>query len=197
MNRARFAVLALALAAAAAAALADPAQAFAPTINWWTVDGGGNGYAKAGTYNLAGTSGQPDAGLLTGSPYTINGGFWAKGALVITAVEVPGSSTDPSDANDSSGAPKVARILPAAPNPTGSTVRFSFELPNMRNVEIRVYSVTGALVRTLVRRTHPAGRHAITWDGRDSGGALVGQGLYVVQVRLGSLERSQKLLIVR
>jgi hypothetical protein len=194
MNRARF-ISALAMVGVTAAASAVPAHAFAPSVNWWTVDGGGNGYAKAGTYNLAGTSGQPDAGRLTGSPYTINGGFWGKGALVITAVEVPDPSTAAEDG--ATGAPKVARVLPAKPNPTGSTVRFSFELPNARNVEIRVYSVTGALVRTLARRTYPEGRHAITWDGRDSGGALVGQGLYIVQVRLGSLERSQKLLIVR
>ena len=179
------------LSVALAAASARPADAFAPTINWWTVDGGGNGYSKAGTYNLAATSGQPDAGDLAGSPDPIRGGFWARGALVITAVEpdptVPGSA----------GLPRVARILPATPNPTGSNARLSFELPSERDVVIRVYSVAGALVRTLTRGKYPAGNHEIIWDGRDAGGNFVGQGLYFVRVRLGSLERSQKLLIVR
>ena len=179
---------------AGCAFLARPAQAFAPTVKWWTVDGGGNGYSKGGTYNLAGTSGQPDAGDLPGSPYAIRGGFWGKGALVLTAVETP----DPIDPSDpAAGAPKVARILHAAPNPTDASARFAFELPNTRLVEIRVYSVTGALVRTVARGTWPAGRHDVTWDGRDSGGRVAGQGLYIVRVRLGSLERSQKLLIVR
>lgn len=188
MKRGSYVVLAVALLAASA----RPADAFAPTVNWWTVDGGGNGYAQAGIYNLAATSGQPDAGDLAGSPYSIRGGFWARGALVITAVELP----DPTDP-PSTGVPRVARILPATPNPTGSAVRLSFELPNERAVVIRVYNVSGALVRTLARGSYPAGRHAVTWDGRGSGGTLVGQGLYVVRVRLGSLERSQKLLIVR
>jgi hypothetical protein len=180
------------LVVALAAASACPAAAFAPAINWWTVDGGGNGYAKAGTYNLAATSGQPDAGDLASSPYSIRGGFWARGALVITAVEMPDPAAPPS-----AGLPRVARILPATPNPTGSAVRLSFDLPNERAVEIRVYNVAGALVRTLARGSYPAGSHAVTWDGRDSGGNVVGQGLYLARVRLGSLERSQKLLIVR
>lgn len=192
MNRGSCVVSAVLLAVA----VACPAHAFAPTINWWTLDGGGNGngYAKAGTYNLAGTSGQPDAGDLAGSPYSIRGGFWARGALVVTAVELP----DPTDPGDGApGLPKVARVLPAAPNPTGSAVRFSFELPNERAVVIRVYNVAGALVRTLARASYTAGRHDVTWDGRGSRGVLVGQGIYIVRVRLGSLERSQKLLIVR
>ena len=191
MNR-RFCVVSAALAIAMAAA--SPAQAFAPTVNWWTVDGGGNGYAKAGAYNLAGTSGQPDAGDLAGSPYSIRGGFWARGALVLTAVETP----DPTEPGEGAGGPpKVARVLPAAPNPSESGVRLSFELPNERAVLIRVYNVAGALVRTLARGGYPTGRHAVTWDGRDSRGALVGQGVYIVRVQLGPLERSQKLLIVR
>ena len=195
MNRVRRATLAAALALASAT-LHAPAQAFAPSINWWTVDGGGNGYSKAATYNLAGTSGQPDAGLLTASPFKIQGGFWGKGALIITAVETP-DPTDPTHPESDTDAPKVARVLPAAPNPTGSAVRFPFEVPNERAVVIRVYNITGALVRTLAQRAYPAGRHAVTWDGRGSGGALVAQGVYVVRVRLGSLERSQKLLILR
>lgn len=195
MNRSRRALLAASLAVVSACAGAPRAHAFAPSISWWTVDGGGCSTSKAGVYNLAGTSGQPDAGDLAGSPYSIRGGFWARGALVIVAVEAP----DPTDSGGANGeaVPKVARILPATPNPTGSLTRFPFELPNARDVEIRVYAVSGALVRTLARQAFPPGRHSITWDGRNAGGTLVGQGLYFVRVRLGSLEQSQKLLIVR
>ena len=189
-------LMAVIAGAAAAPPAAHRAEAFSPSIDWWTVDGGGNGYSNAAPYNLAGTSGQPDAGDLLGSPYAIRGGFWGRGALVITAIETP-DPTEPGDATGSQGVPKVARILPAAPNPTGSAAGFPFELPDARAVEIRIYSVTGALVRELARRTYPAGLHTVTWDGRDAAGAPVGQGLYVVRVRLGSLGRSQKLLIVR
>ena len=46
-------------------------------LSWWTVDGGGGTSSVGGSYNLSGTIGQPDAGLvLNGSGYQLTGGFW-------------------------------------------------------------------------------------------------------------------------
>ena len=45
------------------------------TLMHWTVDGGGGSSSGSG-YTIAGTAGQPDAGVLTGSSYTLTGGFW-------------------------------------------------------------------------------------------------------------------------
>ncbi len=47
------------------------------TLDWWTVDGGGTTSAAGGGYSLGGTAGQPDAGTLNGSGYTLEGGFWS------------------------------------------------------------------------------------------------------------------------
>jgi hypothetical protein len=49
-------------------------------IPWWSVDGGYS-VSRGGDYSLAGTVGQPDAGLLTGGDFTLGGGFWGGGAL--------------------------------------------------------------------------------------------------------------------
>ena len=46
------------------------------TLDWWTVDGGGTMSGAGGGYTLGGTAGQPDAGSLSGSGYTLDGGFW-------------------------------------------------------------------------------------------------------------------------
>jgi len=51
-------------------------------LSWWAVDGGG-GTASGGPYTLAGTVGQPDAGILTGGDYTLDGGFWGPGAVTV------------------------------------------------------------------------------------------------------------------
>jgi len=48
-------------------------------LTWWTVDGGGQMYSVGGGYELGGTIGQPDAGVLTGGGYTLGGGFWRGG----------------------------------------------------------------------------------------------------------------------
>lgn len=54
------------------------------TIDWYTIDGGG-GTSTGGVYSVSGTIGQPDAGTLTGGPYTLRGGFW--GALISIQVQ--------------------------------------------------------------------------------------------------------------
>jgi len=49
-------------------------------LSWWTVDTGGQTFSTGGSYSLGGTIGQPDAGLLTGDGYRLEGGFWIGGA---------------------------------------------------------------------------------------------------------------------
>jgi len=58
------------------------AQSF--SIDWYSVDGGG-GTSTGGVYSLSGTIGQPDAGVHTGGPYTLVGGFWG------IAIQTPGA----------------------------------------------------------------------------------------------------------
>ena len=67
-------VLALASALRVAGQGLDPA-AGPFDLPWWTIDGGG-GASSGGAYELAGTSGQPDAGVLSGGGYELTGGFW-------------------------------------------------------------------------------------------------------------------------
>lgn len=58
------------------AALATSLAAAQPfSIDSYTVDGGG-GSLFGTDYSLSGTIGQPDAGVLNGSSYSVSGGFW-------------------------------------------------------------------------------------------------------------------------
>jgi hypothetical protein len=72
------------IAYVAAVALCAGAAALAPEttdfdLTWNTIDGGG-GIATAGDYELAGTIGQPDTGVvMTGGDFAFTGGFWAAG----------------------------------------------------------------------------------------------------------------------
>ena len=47
------------------------------SIDWWTIDSGGEMWTTGGTYELSGTIGQPDAGaVMTGGTFELVGGFW-------------------------------------------------------------------------------------------------------------------------
>jgi hypothetical protein len=51
------------------------------SLDWWTIDGGGEMWTTGGDFELSGTIGQPDAGvLMTGGDFGLSGGFWAGAA---------------------------------------------------------------------------------------------------------------------
>ncbi len=55
-------------------------------IDWFTIDGGG-GTSTGGVYSVSGTIGQPDAGTMSGGPFTLEGGFWS----ILAAVQTSGA----------------------------------------------------------------------------------------------------------
>jgi len=56
------------------------------SIDWSTMDGGG-GTSTGGGYSVSGTIGQPDAGVMSGGNFTLQGGFWS----IIAAVQTVGA----------------------------------------------------------------------------------------------------------
>lgn len=47
-------------------------------MDWFTVDGGGTTFHTGGSFELAGTTGQADSGVLIGGNFTLTGGFWGR-----------------------------------------------------------------------------------------------------------------------
>jgi hypothetical protein len=72
-----------------------PAQGY--EVGWFTVDGGG-GASSGGEFSISGTIGQPDAGLLSGGGFTIEGGFWSD-VSIIQATGAPPLSIQPAGSN--------------------------------------------------------------------------------------------------
>ena len=56
----------------ALAGIAEPTFEFSRT----TIDGGAIMQSEGGGFELSGTIGQPDAGVLEGGDFTLSGGFW-------------------------------------------------------------------------------------------------------------------------
>jgi len=74
----------LALAPAVSLAVEGATQPAADTydLSWWTADGGGQTFSTGLGYSLGGTVGQPDAGVMSGTGYRLDGGFWQGGGGV-------------------------------------------------------------------------------------------------------------------
>ncbi len=57
-------------------------------IDWWSVDGGG-GTSSGGSWTLAGSVGQPDAGIVQGGAFRLEGGLLASTATRSYQVNLP------------------------------------------------------------------------------------------------------------
>jgi hypothetical protein len=83
------------------------------------------------------------------------------------------------------------------PNPLASGAQVRYDLPLPARVELRVYDVTGALVRRLVEGTQTAGYRRAYWNGRDEQGRAAAPGVYYCRLKAGDYVAAQKLVVRR
>ncbi|MBD3237305.1 MAG: hypothetical protein GF330_11415 [Candidatus Eisenbacteria bacterium] len=92
------------------------------------------------------------------------------------------------------------RLLPARPNPLAAQaagVTVEFALAHAGPTRLAVYDAAGRCVRTLCHRTRIAGRHRISWDGRDARGHPAPAGRYYLRLEAGGATAARSLLLVQ
>ncbi len=91
-----------------------------------------------------------------------------------------------------------ASLAPNVPNPFNPATRLPFTVDrDGLSVTIGVYDMRGQLVRTLATGPQPAGRHEVTWNGRDTNGRLMPSGAYVARLRAGGAEQARVMTLVK
>ncbi len=94
--------------------------------------------------------------------------------------------------------PLTFRLHPNAPNPFGPATTIRYELAAAAPVRLRVFDLSGRLVRELVPGgVQPAGRHAVRWDGRDQRERVVESGIYFCQLEAGHLRATRRMVRAR
>jgi len=61
---------------------------------------------------------------------------------------------------------------------------------------IRVYSINGELVRTLVENKTET-EDTIVWDGKNDKGRIVGSGVYLVNLKIGKSSKTIKVVVLK
>lgn len=83
------------------------------------------------------------------------------------------------------------------PNPFNPTTTITFDLPDARDVELRIIDVNGRIVRTLAAEGRGPGHHEIPWDGRTADGTRVPSGVYLYVLRAGNTFVSRKMVVLK
>lgn len=98
------------------------------------------------------------------------------------------------------GVPEAASLVlhPPRPNPARGAAAIAFELPDAGRVTLRVYSISGRRVRTVLDdAVLESGPHTIVWDGRDQSGSAVASGIYVCELTAGPERRRGTIVMLR
>jgi len=94
-------------------------------------------------------------------------------------------------------APWATALLPNHPNPFNPATQLAFTLARDAHVQLAIHDLRGRLVRHLVAAELPAGRHTVTWHGRDDSGRSVASGVYLSRLVAGGHVSARTLTLVR
>ncbi|UCG92309.1 MAG: T9SS type A sorting domain-containing protein, partial [candidate division WOR-3 bacterium] len=78
------------------------------------------------------------------------------------------------------------------PNPFTREMSLSYQVATMSRVDVKVYDVSGRLVRCLAHGVHNPGYHTLVWDGRDDIGRALSAGIYFVRFETTNYEQIEK-----
>jgi hypothetical protein len=93
--------------------------------------------------------------------------------------------------------PSKASLGHNYPNPFNPSTTIPFSLTVESHVNLRIYDVTGRMVRTLLNERRPAGYQQARWDGRDNNGTMVPSGIYFAGLKADGYNAAQKMLLLK
>jgi hypothetical protein len=88
-------------------------------------------------------------------------------------------------------------LEPNYPNPFNPVTMITYSVFERGRVTLRIYNVSGRLVRTLFDDEQAPGAHVIEWNGLDDGGHPVSSGTYFCRLTAGRESAAHKILLVR
>jgi hypothetical protein len=88
------------------------------------------------------------------------------------------------------------------PNPFNPQTTISYDIPSNNGEEgtrvvMKVYSIRGRFVKTLIDEVKQPGNYKVTWDGRDESDTPVVSGIYLVHMEAGDESFVRKMVLVK
>lgn len=87
--------------------------------------------------------------------------------------------------------------LSVHPNPFNPSTQIRFTLPAVSLVSLRIFDITGRLVRTWNEEPRSAGEHLIVWEGNDQNGRHVASGAYFAELTVNEHRKIVKMALLR
>jgi hypothetical protein len=121
----------------------------------------------------------------------------------IAAVDHAGNESDPASPESTTDVrgnltPKVFALYQNMPNPFNPQTAIRYDVPpGGGQVTLRVYNVSGGLVRTLVDDEESPGQKTARWDGTNEQGEHVASGIYFYRMTAPGFTETRKMTLLQ
>ena len=94
-------------------------------------------------------------------------------------------------------APAAYSLAQNFPNPFNPSTTIRFDMKEKGLVTLKIFDVSGRLVRTLADEVRDAGAYSVIWDGRNNLGADASSGIYFYKMETVGFLATKKLVLLR
>ncbi len=126
---------------------------------------------------------------------------WAHWADLLITTEGDGLAV-PSRTAEANQNVRETKLLSNYPNPFNPETWIPYQLAEAAGVDVKIYDVSGRLVRTISVGFKPIGYYltrerAAYWDGRNETGEPVSSGVYFLQLVAGDFSATQRIVVLK
>ena len=135
--------------------------------------------------------------------YTDEVGYLGDFEYWVTAVDLSGNESDPSDvvaialSVASDYLPDEFALQQNYPNPFNPSTQIRYSLPVTSNVKVVVYNMLGSKVRTLYNGNQDAGYRSVMWNATNDNGDPVAAGMYIYTIEADGYFASKKMILLK
>jgi hypothetical protein len=121
----------------------------------------------------------------------------------VTAVDDAGNESMPASPETATAAdgpviPTRFALYQNVPNPFNPTTTIAYDVADPGGVvTLRIYDVSGKLIRTLVEGVQSPGQKRATWNGKNDRGQRVASGVYFYRLRAPRFDKTRKMVLVQ
>jgi hypothetical protein len=98
---------------------------------------------------------------------------------------------------DGIGLPDVFALHNNYPNPFNPVTNITYDIPEVAQVTLDIYNVSGQKVRTLAQGQHEPGRYRIQWNATNDYGNPLSSGMYIYRIHAGDFISVKKLILMK
>jgi hypothetical protein len=137
----------------------------------------------------------PDGNIKVGDPFVEH-------KTVSEKLFSPGQTVDGQGAlavkdNTEGKIPENFSLSKNYPNPFNPSTTINFEIPVRAKVALKIYSILGKEIATLVNQEYAPGSYHAVWNGRSANGGPVTSGVYIYRLITDKFSQSGKMMLLK